>query len=333
MKKIKLFFFSVLTILSLTVSGQVPEAIKYQAVARDGTTGTVLNSQSVNLDFIIYEGPVSPINVAYSESHSLMTNQYGLFSVNISEGTPVFGSFSNIDWSTGEHHMRVDVNGSILGTVQLLSVPYAFYASYADSAGNAGTGATQLNELTDVNTGSAINGQVLQWNGTEWIAATVSTGGGGDDWGSQVVEIDTNLLKGSGLDTDPLSIKGSSDAYRVLRTNSFGNASWSSFGAYRINRSGGISNAPTSWTTVDINPSQFGHLCTGSCGALIKFYSPNDTRILYFTYPSDPNPVEKVYDLPAGRSVVVYVELWNGEYEYYSNVGGQLDWEYIAFFR
>ena len=136
MKKIKqLFVLGLSCLLTNFGYSQIPQGFKYQAVARDGTTGSLLASQTIDVDFIIYEGTVAPINVAYQESHSAMTNQYGLFSVVIGQGTPAFGTFSNITWSNGEHHLRVDVNGSILGTSQLVTVPYAFYAETSGSGG------------------------------------------------------------------------------------------------------------------------------------------------------------------------------------------------------
>src|SRR5699024_4282422 len=51
---------------------------------------------------------------------------------------------------------------------------------------------------------NAQEGQVIQWNGTQWVAVTLSSTDG-DDWGSQVVAIDSTL-KGDGTSNNPLGI-------------------------------------------------------------------------------------------------------------------------------
>lgn len=49
------------------------------------------------------------------------------------------------------------------------------------STGGGGGGATSLATLSDVNLSSPTNGQVLKYNGTDWINGTDNTGGGGSD--------------------------------------------------------------------------------------------------------------------------------------------------------
>jgi hypothetical protein len=75
-------FFAVFLVLSGTVFAQIPQAIKYQAVARD-TNGAVIASQNISLKISILGDSVTGV-VEYSETHSVMTNSFGLVNVAIS---------------------------------------------------------------------------------------------------------------------------------------------------------------------------------------------------------------------------------------------------------
>jgi hypothetical protein len=64
----------------------------------------------------------------------------------IGTGTATTGSFSTINWGTGNYYLGIELNtGSgyvAMGTTQLLSVPYALHAKTAESlvGGGSGTG-------------------------------------------------------------------------------------------------------------------------------------------------------------------------------------------------
>src|SRR5690606_23217542 len=143
MKKRYFFFAMLFGLLSLNVAAQVPQAVNYQAVARDAE-GKVLANRDVSVRLTV----ISVNFTVYMERHGVRTNQFGLFTVTLGMGgTPLFGTFSEINWGVGEKYLKVefDPNGGTnyvdLGTKQLLSVPYALYAER--SGGNAGaTGAT-----------------------------------------------------------------------------------------------------------------------------------------------------------------------------------------------
>jgi len=120
---------------------QAPNAIKYQAVARDAN-GDVIANQSVSLTISILQGSVTGTEV-FTETHDSTTNAYGLVSLNIGAGNPT--DFANIDWANGPYFVKVVMDGNDMGTNQLLCVPYA---KYADNAGNVFSGS--YNDLTDV---------------------------------------------------------------------------------------------------------------------------------------------------------------------------------------
>ncbi len=127
--------------LQLLCSGlfaQAPEAFNYQGVARDAG-GDALANTSVGVQFQLHQGTAVG-TVVYSETHSPTTNELGLFSVAIGNGTPGTGTFAAIDWSAGPYFLEVGLDpagGSSytgVGTQQLLSVPYALHAKTADMA-------------------------------------------------------------------------------------------------------------------------------------------------------------------------------------------------------
>ena len=125
--------------------GTVPPGIHYQAVARDA--GGEIKNQSIDVKFNILAGETT----VYEELHHTTTSQYGVFSLIIGDGEALRGTFQEIDWSTGNHSLQVDVdlgNGwKRMGTISFMSVPYALYA-----------GKTLLQELT-------LNGNQLSISG------------------------------------------------------------------------------------------------------------------------------------------------------------------------
>ncbi len=130
---------NIFTLLVLTVSllltnnafSQAPQLVNYQAVARD-LSGNPLITTPVNIVFDVLQGSSSG-TLIYSETYVSSTNQFGLFTAEIGGGTPVFGTFSGINWSLGIYYLRVTINGDVMTGTQLLSVPYALHAKTAAS--------------------------------------------------------------------------------------------------------------------------------------------------------------------------------------------------------
>jgi len=122
---------------------QSPQAFNYQAIARDNL-GSAISNHAVALRFSIIDGSVSG-SLLYSETFNIVTNQFGLFNANIGTGNLVSGAFSNINWAIGGKWLKVemDVSGGtnfvLMGTSQLISVPYSLYASNSNYAQNLAT--------------------------------------------------------------------------------------------------------------------------------------------------------------------------------------------------
>ena len=129
--------------ISFSAIAQVPQSLNYQAVARDAA-GNILANQTAQVRYTIHDaGTAGP--VLYQETHSVTTNQFGLFTAAVGNGTVALGNFSTIDWSLNTKYLQVEIDlggGYIdMGASQLLSVPYALYAasSPASSSGISGT--------------------------------------------------------------------------------------------------------------------------------------------------------------------------------------------------
>ena len=139
------YLFSILFfIISLGGFSQAPNKMSYQAVIRDSSSNIVSN-QPVNIKISILNG--SPTgNTVYSEIHSKSTNQNGLISLEIGEGSFRTGAIGNIQWSNGPFFIQTETdpygnnNYTLNGVSQILSVAYALHANTADSVigGSAG---------------------------------------------------------------------------------------------------------------------------------------------------------------------------------------------------
>lgn len=176
---------------------QAPEAINYQAIARD-TSGQVLASQGLTVITAVYSGPLGD-TLVYQEDHIVSTNAYGLFTLRIGEGTPATGTFASIKWELADHFLEVSLDpgtGAVnLGKRRFNTVPYSQYAPVAGKAV-----AMSLADLSDVDTTGALAGDVLKWDGTQWAPGIdlIAPGIPG-------VELSPRLT-GDGTSADPLDI-------------------------------------------------------------------------------------------------------------------------------
>ncbi|MDC0201830.1 tail fiber domain-containing protein [Flavobacteriales bacterium] len=109
----------------------VPQGINYQAVARD-TAGVELINQSLTIQFSVIS--VSPAgSVSWQETHPVNTNDYGLFTAVIGQGTSTGAgssvTFDAVDWGSANHYIKVELDAGSgfldMGTTALMSVPYA----------------------------------------------------------------------------------------------------------------------------------------------------------------------------------------------------------------
>lgn len=138
---------SIIIFLSLSLFAQSPQAFKYQAALRD-TGGQLIQNQNVSFQISLLQGSETGV-VVYQEMQTATTNDFGLVTLDIGNGVPVIGDFSNINWAAGPYFMKneMDQNGGTnftwMGTTQLLSVPFALYA---ESSGSTMTEGHKIND-------------------------------------------------------------------------------------------------------------------------------------------------------------------------------------------
>lgn len=206
MKKISISIFVLM--LCITAFSQVPQAFKYQAVARDAS-GNVLADKPVTFRISIVPGSATGSPV-FIETHSKTTNGFGLVDLEIGTGTKVLGSFSSIEWSANIYFFKVEFDPTggtsfiLMGTSQLLSVPYAQHALTVEN-----------DNVDDADNDPSNEIQTLELAGSD---LTLTKGGGtvtlpladlGDNWGTQTAQTDATL-EGNGTSTTPLKIASQS---------------------------------------------------------------------------------------------------------------------------
>jgi hypothetical protein len=136
MRKIYIIFLAVLLTASLVA--QSPQKMSYQAVIRNNSDQLVTNN-AVGMRISILQGSATGTPV-YVETQTPATNSNGLATIEVGGGTPVTGTFSGIDWSSGVFFIKTEtdptggINYTITGTSQLLSVPYALFAKTSGSS-------------------------------------------------------------------------------------------------------------------------------------------------------------------------------------------------------
>ena len=135
------FTFLICLTSTFTLFAQVPQAVCYQAVATD-QQGRELVSQNIKVRLSILKGSVAGTE-EWIETFSITTDGFGLFDLQIGNGTRSGGTqttLSNIKWGIDKYFLKVemDITGGstyvLMGTNQLVSVPYALYTEKAYSS-------------------------------------------------------------------------------------------------------------------------------------------------------------------------------------------------------
>ncbi|AWI25929.1 hypothetical protein HYN49_08465 [Flavobacterium pallidum] len=127
--------------MSATLFAQAPQKMSYQSVIRNAS-GDLITETPISVRISIVKNDPAGIAV-YVETHATTTNENGLASLEIGAGTPVTGTFSGINWGGGNYFIKTETdpeggsNYSIVGTSQLLSVPYALYSGTSLNQGKS----------------------------------------------------------------------------------------------------------------------------------------------------------------------------------------------------
>ena len=165
MKKI-ILSAAIFAACSFSAFAQSPDGFKYQAVVRDASQNIIPN-QAVGVQITILQGSANG-TIVYQETFSEITNAYGLINISIGNGTVTQGTFSLIDWSAGPYFIETALDASggtnytVMGTSQLLSVPYALYAKTAENVTNDNVNDADADPTNEYNMSVALNGTNLE---------------------------------------------------------------------------------------------------------------------------------------------------------------------------
>src|SRR3989344_6287479 len=158
-KLLSLFILNFVIVLGFA---QAPQGFNYQAVARN-SSGVAVVSQPIGLQISLRQ-TTSTGTIVYTETHAVTSNNLGLVNLVVGMGTPVTGTFNTINWGAGPYFIEVsmDITGgttySLMGTQQLMSVPYALYSANGTPGATGPTGANGTNGATGATGSAGANG-------------------------------------------------------------------------------------------------------------------------------------------------------------------------------
>lgn len=143
------------SLIFITISYSLFAQFTYQAVVRNGD-GDLIENKTIGVKITITEKqthPSSSSEILYSETHSATSNDNGLISIIIGEGSSKTGDLENVNWSgqtvsngtasaiwDNELKVEYDLNGgtnyTLTATEIIREVPRAAFANEAETASN-----------------------------------------------------------------------------------------------------------------------------------------------------------------------------------------------------
>ncbi len=127
--KVKVLILLTIIFWGTTILAQTPPSFNYQAVLRDAT-GNVLANKEVEIEVNLLKDSTSNFSV-FTETHAVTTNEFGLMNLQIGSVNTI--EMHAIDWTDGPFFIQISVDGTIMGTSQLLSVPFAMHANTVEN--------------------------------------------------------------------------------------------------------------------------------------------------------------------------------------------------------
>ena len=213
----KLLFVSVFILMGALLYAQVPQAINFQAIARDGGGNPMVNT-NIQIRLSVLDSAQGG-TIVYQELRALQTNDYGSFSfqIGVAANFVTIGTFQGINWVTGNKHLKIDYDPTntftfslTLGTIKFVSVPYAFAAEtvvYIDATGAQNGDALVYNSTTGKFEPGQVTAGTVAWNNISGTPPDVSTFNNDAGYLTSFTELDgsvTNELQTLSISNDTL---------------------------------------------------------------------------------------------------------------------------------
>lgn len=193
LQKSGLLLLAIFSLGLTSLFAQVPQAINFQAIARDAESNPMVNTNIQIRLSVVDETPEG--TVVYQELRALQTNAYGSFSFQIGVGANfvTIGTMQEIEWENGSKFLKIDYDPTntftfnlTLGTIEFVSVPYAFAAEtvvFIDATGAENGDVLVYNEATGKFEPGTVTAGSVTWNNVQDKPdfAAVATSGDYDD--------------------------------------------------------------------------------------------------------------------------------------------------------
>jgi hypothetical protein len=196
MKKI-LPIIAMLALITNITAQDIPSGFNYQAILRDAANN-IIADKLIDLELSIQDAIGTDI---WIETHSVTTNQFGLVSLVVGQGTRTGGTvdnFGDIDWGAGTKKLHTEITYNSqeidMGTSEIWSIPYSMVSKNAYSAQNAVSAQSAVTAQSATNAQNAVTAQ----SATTAQSANVAYDLAGDLSKLNVVE------DVSGVGTEPL---------------------------------------------------------------------------------------------------------------------------------
>ncbi len=143
---------ALLALFAHTLLAQAPLGFNYQGIAREAD-GTPISGKEIAIRISIIDGAQG--NSEFDEVHFLTTNDFGLFTAVIGQGNGN-GTLNQVNWAGGNLWLQIELdpddsgNFILMGSQQLMSVPYALFAQQSGAGLSPGYG-------VDINNGTISN--------------------------------------------------------------------------------------------------------------------------------------------------------------------------------
>jgi hypothetical protein len=140
MRKFNLLIALAVLFISFNSFAQNKIGFKYQTIIRDNSNN-ILDNKPVAFRMSMLKGSTTGIPV-YRETFNASTNSNGLVTLEIGNGTAIFGNFDAVLWYDDNYFLKVefDPNGGtnfqLMGVSQLLAVPYSYVSLWTQKAVN-----------------------------------------------------------------------------------------------------------------------------------------------------------------------------------------------------